>query len=179
MFIDTLQRHLAVCGQLQLSAWLKSDPRFWHIVSIREDYRPMPEFFLAKRTITVFFEDQEELGKGERGSIVRPDHMRRIFEFVDADPSCPILVHCWAGRSRSTAVALAILVRGLVASDAPRDKWVKLAADQLLAIRPKARPNFLVLRLGLGLFLQADEARELAKELVNEPRLLANRFVPD
>lgn len=179
MFFETLQRHLAVCGQPQLPAWLRNDPNFWHIISIRESYRPMPEYRFAKRHMTIYFEDREELEKDGSGFCARPQHMRRAFEFADEQPNSPLLIHCWAGRSRSTAVALALLVRGLFHANIRHGDWVQQAADQLLEIRPVARPNFLVLRLGLEQFLPAEEAMTLATELVNEPRLLANRFIPD
>ena len=179
MFVESLQRHLAICGQPQLSAWLKKDPQFWHIISIRESYRPLPEFRLAKRHMTLFFEDREELEKDGSGSCAKPSHIRQAFEFADEQPDSPLLIHCWAGRSRSTAVALALLVRGLFQSTVPHGDWVRQSADQLLEIRPVARPNFLVLRLGLEQFLPTEESVALATELVNEPRLHANRFIPD
>jgi predicted protein tyrosine phosphatase len=50
-----------------------------------------------------------------------------------------ILVHCWAGKSRSTAAALVILY------DKLRD--YRKARETLLRIRPQAAPNRLICRL--------------------------------
>ncbi len=50
-----------------------------------------------------------------------------------------ILVHCWAGKSRSTAAALVILY------DKLRDH--EKARETLLRIRPQAAPNRLICRL--------------------------------
>ena len=50
-----------------------------------------------------------------------------------------ILVHCWAGKSRSTAAALVILY------DKLRD--YQKAREALLRIRPQAAPNRLICRL--------------------------------
>jgi hypothetical protein len=50
-----------------------------------------------------------------------------------------ILVHCWAGKSRSTAAVLVILY------DKLRD--YRKARETLLRIRPQAAPNRLICRL--------------------------------
>lgn len=176
MFFDTLQSHLAVCAQPELPNWLRHDPDFWHVISIREPYRPLPDLRLCKRHVSLLFEDREELDEDGRGMLVQPRHLRQVFEFVDASPGAPVLVHCWAGLSRSTAVAAALLVRGLRRAEHPSSEWAATAIDQLLSIRPRARPNLAVLRTGLEHFLPAPQARAVAEEIVNDNRLLLNRF---
>ena len=169
MFIEHLQRHLTVCGQMELDAKLDADKDFWHVVSIREHHRPRPSLRHAKRSLSLVFDDREDAGAGTPPTTA---HMRKIFELADGEPSCPLLIQCWLGWSRSTAVALAILVRGLVQSGVPHSKWVDLAASRLLEIRPPAKPNSLVLRLGLEQFLPAGDAGELTHKLVSELRIL-------
>jgi hypothetical protein len=90
------------------------------------------------------------------------------------------MVHYLAGLSRSTAVALALIVRGMSEKGWDMTKTeplVERAVDLLVQIRPKARPNVLFLRLCLEQFLDPVEARELTVRLVNHPTLMENRFV--
>lgn len=53
---------------------------------------------------------------------------------------------------------------------------IRQAIDALLAVRPQAVPNSLVLRLGLELVLPHQLAQSLAKKLVQEPRIMVNRI---
>lgn len=90
------------------------------------------------------------------------------------------MVHCLAGLSRSPAVALTLIVRGLLAHGAVLDAQSALvdrAVELLLQIRPQSRPNVLVLHVGLEQFLPPDAARQLAVIAVNQPVLLENRLV--
>jgi hypothetical protein len=55
------------------------------------------------------------------------------------------------------------------------DPFVK-AIDVILELRLQAKPNRLVLALGLAQFMAVPEARHLADRMVSEPRLARNRF---
>lgn len=50
------------------------------------------------------------------------------------------------------------------------------AIDLTLDLRPEAKPNRLVLALGLAHFMEVPMARQLAHWMVNEPRLKRNSF---
>ena len=72
--------------------------------------------------------------------LAQPAHDRAdTVLLVPADEEDDILVHCWAGKSRSTAAALVILY------DKLRD--YQKARETLLRIRPQAAPNRLICRL--------------------------------
>jgi predicted protein tyrosine phosphatase len=181
MFIEELGRHLAVSSIPELERSLKMDAGFWNVVSIREPAVPRPAFLrYAKKVHEEIFEDRENLDPDLPCAPPRREHLANIFRFVDESPGEPILVHCLAGLSRSPAVALALIMRGLLArSDglgvAPIP--VQRAVDLLLQIRPECRPNFLVLQVGLEQFLPPNAAHHLAVNLVNHPVLIENRFV--
>lgn len=178
MHVDVLKRHLAVCAQAELSGHFESSPStsYWSVVSIREPEHAQPDLSHARRSCEVLFLDQESGTAGAIGSPPSQGHLEKIFRFADAMPTAPLLIHCWAGRSRSTAVALALIVRAMWNAGTVGPALIREAADTLLAIRPIARPNRLVLKLGLELFLPAKLAATLTKELINEPRLLQNRM---
>lgn len=153
---------------------VKTDRNFWHVISIHEPRAPRNSLPGAKCVHYVAFDDVENPTDDGGCVLAREKDIQRIFAFADAQPNEPLLVHCRAGVSRSTAVALAFIVRGLLKSE----RIVEEAAKQLLAIRQFARPNVHVLRLSLQQFLPAKRADELAIALVNHPRLFSNRFLP-
>lgn len=181
MLIEELGRHLAVSSIPELERSMKMDAGFWNVISIREPAVARPPFLrYAKRVHEAIFEDREEVDPVVPCAPPRREHLAAIFRFVDDHPGEPILVHCLAGLSRSPAVALTLIVRGLLGHDAnlgAQSALVERAVDLLIQIRPQSRPNTLVLQVGLGQFLPADTARELAVNLVNHPVLLENRFV--
>lgn len=153
---------------------VKTDRNFWHVISIHDPRAPRNSLPGAKCVYYVAFDDVENPTDDGGWVLAREHHIQGIFAFADAQPSEPLLVHCRAGVSRSTAVALAVLVRGLLKSE----RIVEEAAEQLLAIRQFARPNVHVLRLSLQQFLPAKCADQLTVALVNHPRLFSNRFLP-
>ena len=181
MFIRELGRHLAVSSIPELERFLKMDAGFWNVVSIRAPAAPRPAFLhYAKCVHEAIFEDLENIDPAVRCAPPRREHLAAILRFVDTRPGEPILVHCLAGLSRSPAVALTLIVSGLVTQRADlktQPALVEKAVNLLLQIRPQSRPNVLVLQVGLGLFLPSNTARELAINLVNHAVLLENRFV--
>lgn len=174
MLIPSLGRHLSVASAAEAQKMVKTDLNFWNVISIHEARAPRTQLRGAKRVHYVAFDDVEN-PTGDGGWVLaRESDIQRIFAFADTRPAEPLLVHCRAGVSRSTAVALAFMVRGLIGSE----RIVVEAAEQLLAVRQFARPNVHVLRLSLQQFLPAKRADELAIALVNHPRLFSNRFLP-
>jgi predicted protein tyrosine phosphatase len=177
MFIPPLQRHLSVCAQIDLPRIGRMDPGFWHVISIREPQRPLPDFTPFRSSHSVICYDivgTEGLEPEELTLAPNKSHQAGIFNYVDERPGEPILVHCWAGQSRSTAVALTLIVRGMHLDGYTDDELVEDAVSALLAIRPCAAPNPLMLLLGLQEFLVDHDAQRLAGKLLNQPELFAN-----
>jgi predicted protein tyrosine phosphatase len=180
MFVDVLQRRLHVCGHSEVGEILEAEPGLWSVVSIREPDHPKPDLTHAKRSCEAIFLDLEVALTCSEGEPPGPSHIKAIFEFADAMPAAPLLLHCFAGRSRSTGVALALIVRALWTRQVQGPALVTQAVDLLLAIRPYASPNSLVLRHSFELLMPPEAADRLAKSFVNEPRLAQNRtgFIP-
>lgn len=153
---------------------VKTDRNFWHVISIHAPRAPRNSLPGAKLVLYVSFDDAENPTEDGSWALARESDIQSIFEFADEHPTAPLLVHCRAGVSRSAAIALTFIVRGLLHSE----NLVEDAAEQLLNIRPHARPNVHVLRLGLRQFLPAPRAEELTVALVNHPTLFNNRFLP-
>lgn len=96
-------------------------------------------------------------------------HVEALLSFLDGWPAeDPLLVHCWAGVSRSTATAL--LARVMKAGGDPAEHVAALRAEA-----PHASPNPLIIAhgddlLGLnGALLEAVAALEEAQPVMEGP----------
>jgi len=178
MIIPVLNRHLNVCAQIDLPMFSKSDPDFWNVISLREPSRPRPDFSrFASSHSTICYDVMGTDGMEESELTHAPSerHLREILLFAEGTGQGPLLIHCWAGVSRSTAVALVLLVQGMHREGYSEGKIVEDAAETLLGIRPCAAPNPLILEIGLKEFLQPDVAKRLTDGLLNHPELFSNR----
>lgn len=146
---------IKVCGVDELSQHL---PWATHVVSIftpdMRDELPMIRH-AASRILALDFDDIDEpriLDHGEYGKQYPPTkkQIQQLIRFIRGiEAPAKLLVHCHAGISRSTAAALvAICINHELETSA---RWMEM----LLAIRPEAFPNALMLKyadelLGLG-----------------------------
>ena len=174
MTLPSLHRELAIASQAEAEALVRERPGYWHVISIREPFHPEPVLDGALSVFPSIFEDVLN-GQGQHGHGPRTAHLEGILKVASLRSRVPLLVHCWAGRSRSTAVALALIVKELWDSGEDGPRLVTAAVNRLLALRPLAVPNALVLRLALQLIVPPPLPLTLAQSLLNEPRLAANR----
>lgn len=171
MFIACIQRHLAVCSLTELPALTKRDPKFWNVISLLGPQSPSPTKVNFRDHHRAHFDDvcavpstNAEAG----GVVVNAPTMRGILKFVDDRPGQPILVHCVMGISRSPAMALVLLLRGLIAGG--ETSPAKAALESLVTIRPQARPNPLVLQTGLECFITESKAKRLTAQVLEKFR---------
>lgn len=174
MKITCLDRHLYVCAQREVQPILDRDKTFWNIISIREPCTPPPRFRGAKDVLSLVFEDVDT-DTDEGGRAVHAEDIEKAFTFVDERPSEPILLHCRFGLSRSTALALLLIARGMI--ERGESEVETAAVEQLLALRPHAVPNCRVLELGLSRIMPEEAARVMMVAMANHPRLAENRFI--
>jgi predicted protein tyrosine phosphatase len=155
------------------------DPNFWNVISIRESHRPRIDPRGFRQIHPVIFDDVVgTVGLEANSGFTMPArrHLNDIFRFADSVAGDPLLIHCWAGVSRSTGVALALIARALHNEGCEAREIEREAPPLLLAIRPQAAPNPLVLQLGLEEFLDAAEVPGLLAGLLNHPKLFENKF---
>lgn len=175
MFLESLQREMAVCHHGEIEAFLARDPGRWHVVSIREPDHPEAMLKHALKAHAVVFEDVLT-SKGTSGHGPKAAHLEGILRFVQGSGQAPLLFQCWAGRSRSTAAALVVITKTLWDRGLDGQDLVRTAVDTLLQLRPVAIPNKLVLRLGLELCLPKPRGSKLSQALMEEPRIQRNFF---
>ena len=136
-----------ICGVSELETAFRNS--FTHVISIWD-----PEWIehggveqqLRKRLPTqtllhiAYFHDTSFEEPGRRAPI--EDDVRRILDFAAGlDPAGSVLIHCWAGISRSTAIAYAVLCQ----STGPGHETDCL--EGVLVARPQAFPNALIVAL--------------------------------
>jgi predicted protein tyrosine phosphatase len=172
MFIEELGQHLQVLSETEAGSLTRLDRGFWSVVSIHGPGERRALLAQAKRVHYACFDDTEEEGPSAVAQYARPDDLARVFGFMELAGRDPLLIHCVMGISRSPAVALAWICRRL----GHRKNLADLALDCLLRVRPIARPNSLVLRLGLEQFLSPPKAALLTRDLIGHPRLRSSLY---
>ena len=102
-----------------------------------------------------FSDDVEEDRPGE--TLFSSEHMERILQFSETiGPGAPVLVHCFAGLSRSPAVAFVLACR----SDRSLNATVVL--DALVEKQLSIAPNRHVVAIGDSLLKRSGELIEAA-----------------
>ena len=166
---------MAVCSFEGAARLVTSDKGYWNVVSICGPREQKASLRLAKTIHYACFDDVEDSCSAIYRS-ARAVDIADIFAFIrslpSGPPAAPLLIQCGQGISRSTAVALSWVYGHLPPSG---DRLVK-AIHLILELQPQAKPNRLVLALGLAQFMAVHEARNLADRMVSEPRLARNRF---
>ena len=117
-----------------------------HLVSILDEQTPLrrPASIPASRHLHLEFHDIAEPAAGLRSPSAAD--ISRLVDFVGTwDRTRPMVIHCYAGISRSTASAFI----ALCAIDAARDE--ASTAALLRRMSPTAFPNPLMVRLADGL----------------------------
>jgi len=177
MILPPLILHLAVCAMSEVQRFLDMDKSFWHLISIRDTTMPKLQFHHARDIHPYFFDDVEITEEGSGGIVISPAQAADIWRQVDADPTAPLLVHCVAGLSRSTAVVASIIARALLEAGMSIARIGTETADRLLAIRPPASPNGMVILRMLEHILATDHARQIAQGIWEDGRIIHNRLV--
>jgi predicted protein tyrosine phosphatase len=88
--------------------------------------------------LVLTFEDVDDDTLGL--AVATGEHVERALKFARSNQDAALLVHCFHGVGRSAAIALAVLADRLGAG---REAG---AVEQLIAIRPQATPNLVVIR---------------------------------
>ena len=175
MYIEALGQQMVVCSFDGATRLTSVDKGYWNVVSIHGPRERKAALPLAKTVHYSCFDDVEDEDSDHDRS-PRADDITGIFDFIrslaSGPPPAPLLIHCQQGISRSTAVALSWLYGHLPPSGA---RFAE-AIDLILELQPQAKPNRLVLALGLAQFMAVHEARRVADRIVSEPRLARNRF---
>jgi predicted protein tyrosine phosphatase len=156
-----------ICGVPELETLLKRP--FSHIVSIWDPEwieRGGVENQLRKRLPVetrlhlAYFHDirVEECGRRAPAE----DDLRGILAFAaDLQPGAEVLIHCWAGVSRSTAVAYAILCQ------ATGPGHEAICMESVFSVRPQAFPNALIIEIADRILNRKGAMQQACEEVLS------------
>ena len=137
------------------------------IVSILDPSEPQPVELGGHeaKTLTLRFDDVV----GDRDGFVKPEreHVAALLEFDrEANSEDPLVVHCHAGLSRSTAALVTLLAQR-------RPGAAAAAFAELRAVRPRSWPNYRMIAF-------ADDVLgtrgALSRELADHRKIMAERY---
>lgn len=166
-----LPYRLFICGKHEVRGFAASG--LTHMLSLEDPETPKatPAWFKGIH-VQLHFHDVESNAEARTLRAQEPtrDHVAEILQFgqrclVSRDSSHPItlLVHCYAGASRSTAAAYALACQAL-------GKGEEAAAlEYVLRLRPEAFPNLLIVK-------HADELLTLGGNMVKALAPLRKSF---
>lgn len=140
MILPPLTGHLAVCSLAEVPRILSADHDFRHVLSLRDPARPMPHL-LGTRSVRAFYFDEVEIvqeGEGSGAILFSEAQSQGLWRHVEPIPVQPLLIHCVAGLSRSTAVTAAIIARALDWEGLSPASVAHETVDRLLQVRPPA-----------------------------------------
>lgn len=128
------------------------------IISILDPNSPNKEYFIESEKNKVLFFDDVENNFDFHYQAPNYIHIHEILEFVKKiNPNETVIIHCEAGRSRSTAVAIGVLIYSGLS--------IKDSISKVFQIRPKAIPNNLIVQMfEKELKLEFDEIIDILEE---------------
>lgn len=117
-----------------------------HMVTLLREHHPLerPPSIAPERYLRLGFNDIAEPREGL--TLVQSDHVEALIGFLSRwDQTAPLLIHCFAGVSRSTASAF--IAACLLRPDVAEAEW----ARRLRLASPTATPNPRLIALADGL----------------------------
>ena len=145
MDIDSFRQKFKIVGVEEARRLSQAQLTGWNILSIRGRMNEPLSFPGARQTKSLHFDDVEADCPEEQLFAARPEDIRAALAFAREINDEPLLIHCAAGISRSTAVAWIILYDKLNGKpDAVRQSF-----EIVRKVRPILAPNRHVLRLGI------------------------------
>jgi predicted protein tyrosine phosphatase len=161
MNLPTAFHNLMILGLDEVLGLPAVDLQEWNIVSIRGRMNERRLTFPgARRVKTLHFDDVEADCPNEQLFAATPNDLEDALAFAREVGDEPLLIHCRAGISRSTAIAWLIVWDKLKAGP----DSVGQAFDIVRRARPILLPNRHILRLGI----EALAPRETQREILHE-----------
>jgi predicted protein tyrosine phosphatase len=146
MFIEQLNWELVIAPQTDACEHVLQRPKHWHVLSVcgSDSVPEAPCFADALSVEQLFFDD---ITKDNNGFVAaRQWQVKRAIQFARRIKREPLMIHCHAGISRSTALAWIILF------DPMRNTLNAVSRSYHIVrhVRPCLSPNPHVLQLGIN-----------------------------
>ena len=161
MNIELFKRTLRIASVEEAVRMSPGELSDWHILSIRGRLNELPLNFPGARSVkTLHFDDVEADYPEDHLFAARPEDIEAALGFARDVGEESLLIHCYAGISRSTAIAW------LIVYDKMKEQpdAVRVAFDIVRQLRPILCPNRHVLRLGIKSLAAKEERPGLHKQ---------------
>ena len=158
MYIELLDQDLTIASHEEALLLHENGHAQWNVLSISDKVvLERPRFAEARRVSHLLFDDVESDSAADGHYAATPDDVRSAISFSREIGNEPLLVHCYAGISRSTAIAW------LIAYDRLKDRpdAVRRAFEIVRELRPMMHPNRHVLMVGLDLLVPPGKRAEV------------------
>ncbi len=161
MHIDSLNQKMMIVGVEQAVRLSPAELLGWNILSIRGRMNePQLSFPGSQRTKSLYFDDVEADCPEDQEFAARLEDIQDALTFSRGIGVEPLLIHCQAGISRSTAIAWIIICDKLKEyQDA-----IHQAFDIVRNLRPILSPNLHVLRLGIQALAPKGSRRKIIQQ---------------
>jgi|YNPNPStandDraft_1061719.scaffolds.fasta_scaffold14168_2 predicted protein tyrosine phosphatase len=162
MYIEELDQDIAIASVVEAESLVASQPGYWNVISICDGLADRARLVGARDLLQLHFDDIEDMYLSLGGIIATKEDITRALRFAREVKNDPLLIHCTAGVSRSTAVAWIVTYDKLRGQpDAARK-----ALDIVRAVRPMLIPNRHVLKLGIAVLGKSRaERQQLRRDL--------------
>jgi predicted protein tyrosine phosphatase len=158
MYIELLDQDLTIASHEEAMLLHENGHAVWNVLSISDKVvLERPRFHEARRVTHLLFDDVESDSPADGHYAATPSDVRTAISFAWEIGNEPLLIHCYAGISRSTAIAW------LIAYDRLKERpdAVRRAFEIVRELRPMMRPNRHVLMVGLELLVSQDKRAEV------------------
>ena len=168
MYIELLDQDLTIASHEEALLLHDHGHAQWNVLSICDKVvLERPKFVDARRVAHLLFDDVEADSPVDGHYAATPDDVRVAISFAREIGNEPLLIHCYAGISRSTAIAW------LIAYDRLKERpdAVRRSFEIVRELRPAMRPNRHVLKVGLEFLVpkgEFAEAEQLFLECLSE-----------
>lgn len=160
MNIDSFKRKLKIVGIEEALRLSRTELAGWNILSICGRMEAPLKFRGAKSTKTLHFDDVEDDYPEEGQFAARPEDIQEALAFAREIDDEPLLIHCVAGISRSTALAWIIIYDKLQG----KPDGVRQSFEVVRKLRPALSPNPHVLRLGVEALIQKGSRKRIMQQ---------------
>jgi predicted protein tyrosine phosphatase len=160
MDIAPFKQKIKIVGVEEARRLSRAELAGWNILSIRSRRDEPLSFPGARSAKSIHFDDVQADSPENQLFAARPEDIQEAITFSRGIGNGPLLIHCAAGISRSTALAWIILYDKMkIKPDAVRRSF-----DIVRKIRPILCPNGHVLRLGIDALVPGDSREAVIRQ---------------
>lgn len=156
MYIEELNQDIAIASVVEAESLVVGQPEYWNVISICDGLADAAWLVGARNLLQLYFDDVEDMYLSLGGVMATKEDITRALEFSRKIKREPLLIHCTAGVSRSTAMAWIITCDKLRG----RPDAARKALEIVRAVRPTLMPNRHVLKLGIAVLGKGRAERE-------------------